>query len=67
MSTAHGTLEQAAPSSHPHARQLLADGSGQPPGRRSSYVGVHRRRDGQGSDPDSAQRRPGHQPRHRRP
>jgi hypothetical protein len=67
MNTAYGTLEQAAPSSHPHARQALADGSGQQPGGWSSYVGLHRRREGQGPDPDNAQHRPGHRPRHRRP
>jgi hypothetical protein len=29
MSTAYGTLDQAAPSAHPHAQQPLADRSGQ--------------------------------------
>ena len=67
MSTAYGTLDQAVPSPHPHARQPLADRSGQQPGGWSSYVGVRRRPDGQGLDPDDAQHRPGHRPRHRRP
>jgi hypothetical protein len=67
MSTAYGTLDQAAPSAHPHAQQPLADRSGQQPGGWSPYVGLHRRRDGQGLDPDDAQHRPGHRPRHRRP
>jgi hypothetical protein len=67
MSTAYSTLDQAALSAHPHAQQLLADRSGQQPGGWSPYVGLHRRRDGQGLDLDDAQHRPGHRPRHRRP
>ena len=66
MSTVYGTLDQAAASPHRHARQPLAGISTQPGGS-SSYVGVHRRRDGQGVDPDDAPRQPGHRPRHRRP
>ena len=57
MSTACGTLDQAAPSAHPHAQQPLADRSGQQPGGWSPYVGLHRRRDGQGLDLVDAQHR----------
>lgn len=66
MSTAYGILDEAAASPHPHVRQPLAEPSGQQPGGLSSYVGVHRRRDGQSPDPHDAQRQPGHRPRHRR-
>lgn len=66
MSIAYGTLDQAAAGPDPHAQQPLAGISGQQPGGSSSYVGVHRRRDGQGLDRGDVQRRPGHRPRHRR-
>lgn len=66
MSTAYGTLDQAAAAPDAHAHQPLAGVSGQQPGGSSSYVGVHRRRDGQGLDTDDVQRQPGHRPRHRR-
>ena len=66
MSTAYGTLDQAAASPYPHAQQPLAGVSGQQPGGLSSYVGAHRRRDGQGLDPDGAQPQAGYCPRHRR-
>jgi hypothetical protein len=65
MSTAYGTMDRATTSSDPDARQPLAGASGQQSGGSSSYVGVHRH-DGHGVDPDDAQRRPGHRPRHRR-
>lgn len=57
MSAAYGTLDQAVPSAHPHAQQPLADRSGQQPGGWSPYVGLHRRRHGQGLDLDDAQHR----------
>jgi hypothetical protein len=66
MSTAYGTLDQAATSPYPHARQPLAGVSEQQPGGSSSYVGAHRRYDGQGLDADDAHTRPAYRPRHRR-
>jgi hypothetical protein len=67
MSITYSTLDQAAPSAHPHAQQSLADRSGQQPCGWSPYVGLHRRRDGQSLALYDAQHRPGHRPRHRRP
>lgn len=66
MSTAYGTLDPAAASPYPHARQPLAGASEQQPGGASSYVGAHRRRDRQGLDPDDAQLQLTYRPRHRR-
>jgi hypothetical protein len=65
MSTAHGTLDRAAASPDSLARQALAGVSGQQPGGSSCYVGVHRRGDGHGLNPDYAQRQLGYRPRHR--
>jgi hypothetical protein len=65
MSITYPSLDQATASVLRHIRQPLDEGSGQQPGAVSSYVGVHRRRDGQGRSPD-APRRPGHRARHRR-
>jgi hypothetical protein len=67
MSTAYATLDQVATSPYQNTRQPLAETSGQQPGDSSSYVGLHRRRDGQGPDTDSLLRQPAHLPRHRRP
>jgi hypothetical protein len=66
MSTAYGTLDQAAAGPYPHAQQPLAGASEQQPGGSSSYVGAHRRRDGQRLGPDDAQPQPAYRPRHRR-
>jgi hypothetical protein len=66
MSTAYGTVDQAAASRYQYAQQPLAQVSGQQFGESTSYVGVHRRPGSRGPDPDSAQRQPGHRPRHGR-
>lgn len=66
MSITYPSLDQATASVLRHIRQPLDEGSGQQPGAVSSYVGVHRQRDGQGRSPDDAPRRPGHRARHRR-
>jgi hypothetical protein len=66
MSITYPSLGQATASLLPQTRQPLEEGSGQEPGGLSSYVGVHRRRDGQGRSPNEASRRPGHRARHRR-
>jgi len=66
MSTAYGTLDQAAASPYPHAQQPLAGAGEQQPGGSSSYVGAHRRGDGQGLDPDHALPQRAYRPRHRR-
>ena len=47
MSITYPSLDQATASVLRHIRQPLDEGSGQQPGAVSSYVGVHRRRDGQ--------------------
>ena len=65
MSTTYPSLDQATANLLPHTRQPRDEGSVQQPSALSSYVGVHRRRDGQGRSPD-APRRPGHRARHRR-
>jgi hypothetical protein len=65
MSITYPSLDQATAGVLRHIRQSH-EGSGQQPGAVSSYVGVHRRRDGQGRGPDDAPRRPGHRARHRR-
>lgn len=67
MSTAYGTVGQAATSLYQYAQQPLAQVSGPQPGEATLYVGVHRRRDSQGLDPDGTQGQPGHRPRHGRP
>jgi hypothetical protein len=67
MSITHATVDQAAIPSLPHAGQPLDSASRQQPSSLSSYVGVHRRRDGQDRSPDyTSRRRPGHRARHRR-
>ena len=66
MSVTYPIVDQATASLLPHTRQPLDEGSGQQPGGSSSYVGVHRRRDGQSRNPGDAPRRPGHRARHRR-
>ena len=66
MSITYPSLDQATASLLPHTRQPRDEGSGQQPGALSSYVGVHRRRDGQGRSPDDAPLRLGHRARHRR-
>jgi hypothetical protein len=66
MSIAYPSLDEATASVLRHTRRPLDEGSRQQPGALSSYVGVHRRRDGQGRSPDDASRRPGHRARHRR-
>jgi len=66
MSITYPSLDQATADLLPHTRQPLGEGSGQHSVASSFYVGVHRRRDGQGRSPDDAPRRPGHRARHRR-
>ncbi len=66
MSITYPSLDQATTSVLPRTRQPLEEGSRQQPGVFSSYVGVHRRRDGQGRSPDDASRRAGYRARHRR-
>jgi hypothetical protein len=66
MSITYPSLDQPTASVLRQARQPLDEGSRQQPGVLSSYVGVHRRRDGQGRSPDDASRRPGYRARHRR-
>jgi hypothetical protein len=66
MSTTYPIADQTAASSHPHVRQAPDGGAEQQPGGSPSYVGVHRRRDGQGRNLDDAPRRPRHRGRHRR-
>ena len=48
MSTTYPSLDQATANLLPHTRQPREEGSVQQPSALSSYVGVHRRRDGQG-------------------